>query len=201
MATTGGFVFHGKCGDRPFELDSFPYWYPGRDPNYEDPEKYCKGGFCPIVLYQTLKNDRYRVVYKLGIGVSATVWLAQDLEKDRYVAIKILTAESSEHSLETIALRRASEPSATSQSPNNLSYVVSLLDSFDIVSANGKHCAVVMPPTCNAYGMVEGVSFPSFCKSLVLGLGRLHSANICHGGEDPFALYCYSHQGRRYSCK
>ena len=40
---------------------------------HEEYKRYCEGGYCPIILYQELKDKRYKIVYKLGHGHSATV--------------------------------------------------------------------------------------------------------------------------------
>lgn len=39
---------------------------------------YCHGGFHPVRLGDQFKENRYRVVHKLGFGRFATVWLVRD---------------------------------------------------------------------------------------------------------------------------
>src|SRR5436305_15119561 len=54
--------------------------------------KYNVNAFYPTRLDEVL-NDRYQVITKLGFGVTATVWLARDLQAQKsgrkYVTIKI----------------------------------------------------------------------------------------------------------------
>ena len=39
---------------------------------------YRPGGFHPVCLGDTLKDDRYKIYHKLGFGGFSTVWLAND---------------------------------------------------------------------------------------------------------------------------
>ncbi|EEB99838.1 hypothetical protein MPER_00383, partial [Moniliophthora perniciosa FA553] len=41
-----------------------------------------------------LEDGRFCIVRKLGWGQNASVWLAKDRKVDRFVALKILTCES-----------------------------------------------------------------------------------------------------------
>ncbi|ATY59321.1 kinase-like domain [Cordyceps militaris] len=61
----------------------------------ENIDRYCQGGLHPVCLHDTFKNGRYEVVHKLGWGRSSTIWLATDLKRDAFVALKIFTASSS----------------------------------------------------------------------------------------------------------
>jgi len=56
---------------------------------------YNVGGFHPVHLGDTFKKERYSVIHKLGHGGFATVWLARDQVRGRYVALKILAARLS----------------------------------------------------------------------------------------------------------
>ena len=161
------------------DLTDAHYWIQDPDEGkFEDAERYREGGYCPITMYQMLKNGRYRVAYKLGNGHHSTVWLAQDLQEGSKVALKILTADSSVNSSERDVLRIVTDTCASSP------YVTELLDAFNITSANGNHQVLVMPtmrPIMTMRDMIT--SFPSVVKSLVEALDKIHSAGIIHGGE------------------
>ena len=44
----------------------------------EEMSKYQPGGFHPVCLGDTFKDDRYKIHHKLGWGGYSTVWLAKD---------------------------------------------------------------------------------------------------------------------------
>ncbi|THV05659.1 kinase-like protein [Dendrothele bispora CBS 962.96] len=51
-------------------------------------------GYFPARLGQPLEDGRFCIVRKLGWGQYSSVWLAKDNREDRFVALKILTCES-----------------------------------------------------------------------------------------------------------
>ncbi|KAF5878021.1 putative protein kinase protein [Botrytis fragariae] len=61
---------------------------------------YDQGGFHPVHLGDFFDNNRYHVIHKLGHRGYATIWLARDNKRRRYVALKILAARVSDHSPE-----------------------------------------------------------------------------------------------------
>ena len=159
-----------------------PLWQPD-EIWYEDFERYCQGGYCPITLYQELKDKRYSIEYKLGHGIFATVWLARDTHSlnMRHVALKVLTADSTANSSEAqlLSMLKATDFQA---SPGS-TYVVNILDEFEITSINGNHRVFVMPVTRGAKTLSSPrFSFRSVVKSLLKGLDTIHSAGIVHGG-------------------
>jgi serine/threonine-protein kinase SRPK3 len=46
------------------------------EPHYQ----YVVGGYHPVLLGDTFKDGRYKVLHKLGWGSFATVWAAKDLK-------------------------------------------------------------------------------------------------------------------------
>lgn len=158
-----------------------PYWEPDEF-EYEQLERYDHGGFCPVLIWQRFKNDRYCVVYKLGIGHFSTVWLARDLYKKRYVALKILTANQFNQSSEADMLRAVAN--STESFSTGQKYLISLLDSFDHESANGTHHVLVFPISRPLVGLRSlNINFFDTVKSLVMGLDYLHAVGIIHGGK------------------
>ena len=159
-----------------------PFWQPAVE-YHEDPELYRQGGYCPIVLYQELKDKRYSIEYKLGFGGSATVWLARDNHSPGicHVALKVLTADATATSSEAQLLRAVAAGPGT---PSRSIYVVNILDEFDVVSANGTHRVLVLPVTRSVTSLSNPkIPFRSVVKSLLNGLNSIHSAGIVHGGK------------------
>jgi serine/threonine-protein kinase SRPK3 len=61
----------------------------------EELEDYAPGGFHPVHLGDTFDGGRYVIVHKLGAGGFAAIWLAQDMIKKTWVALKIVRAKES----------------------------------------------------------------------------------------------------------
>ncbi|KAL9123662.1 MAG: hypothetical protein Q9217_006927, partial [Psora testacea] len=160
-------------------VGELPYWEPDEF-DFESLERYCDGGFCPVSIWQTFHNGRYRIAYKLGNGHFSTVWLAQDLHEKRYVALKILTADQFGQSSEADMLRAVASFDGTSLEGEK--YIPSLLASFDHESANGKHHVLVLPVSRPLIGLRPlNMDFRAMAKDLVMGLDRIHAAGIVHG--------------------
>ncbi|GFN20380.1 kinase-like protein [Aspergillus tubingensis] len=93
----------------------------------EDPHRYCPGGYHPLEIGDDLNKGRYRLVDKLGYGGYSTIWLARDLHRARYVAVKAITADASTSTPEASLL------SSLGNSPPGLGSEISprLLDELD----------------------------------------------------------------------
>ncbi|KAI9651339.1 hypothetical protein NHQ30_001378 [Ciborinia camelliae] len=127
---------------------------------------YCEGGFHPIHLNDTFKSGRYEVIHKLGNGGFATVWLARDNKRERYVALKVLASRLSKDSPEIDMLR------LMRMSPEHVGkpYVQPLLDHFHHHGPNGDHLCLVSE--------VGGPSIKHFndCPGEYKGSRRLESS-------------------------
>lgn len=153
----------------------WPYWDP-KEYEFEDLERYRPGGYCPVRLWQTYKDGRYLIVYKIAHGGFSTVWLAKDREANRYVALKFLTADVFETTTEAEMLKTVGE----SNHPGK-QYVVRLLDSFVHVSPNGLHHVLAMPVVRPLMRRpVAAAQFPRLTKQLVEGLDCIHSCGMVH---------------------
>ncbi|KAI9810224.1 MAG: hypothetical protein M1826_003678 [Phylliscum demangeonii] len=102
-------------------------------------ESYRPGGRHPVHMDEVF-HHRYRVIRKLGHGSSSVVWLAVDGRRHRYVALKIMTADSSKASQERSIMtwldnRRASAAGAA--------HVIQLHESFPHQGPNGTHWCLV----------------------------------------------------------
>uniref|UniRef100_A0A8C2KSW5 non-specific serine/threonine protein kinase n=1 Tax=Cyprinus carpio TaxID=7962 RepID=A0A8C2KSW5_CYPCA len=113
------------------------------DEEQENPSDYCKGGYYPVKIGD-LFNGRYHVVRKLGWGHFSTVWLCWDLQRKRFVALKVV--KSAQHYTETaldeiklLKCVRDSDPTDPKQER-----IVQLIDDFKISGVNGVHVCMVL---------------------------------------------------------
>ncbi len=111
------------------------------DSESEDDCDYKKGGYHKVFIGE-IYHGRYGILKKLGWGHFSTVWLAQDQQTKRYVAIKII--KSARHYTEAaedeIKLLEASKQSTENEEHSR---VVLLLDHFRVEGPNGSHVAMV----------------------------------------------------------
>ncbi|KAG7472672.1 hypothetical protein MATL_G00111410 [Megalops atlanticus] len=113
------------------------------DEEQEDPSDYCRGGYYPVKIGD-LFNGRYHVVRKLGWGHFSTVWLCWDLQRKRFVALKVV--KSAQHYTETaldeiklLKCVRDSDPADPHRET-----IVQLIDDFKISGVNGVHVCMVL---------------------------------------------------------
>ncbi|XP_061662290.1 SRSF protein kinase 3-like isoform X2 [Syngnathoides biaculeatus] len=113
------------------------------DEEQEDPSDYCKGGYYPVAIGD-LFNGRYHVVRKLGWGHFSTVWLCWDLQKKRFVALKVVKSAPhyTETALDEIKLLRCVRDSDPSDPHRET--IVQLIDDFKISGVNGVHVCMVL---------------------------------------------------------
>ncbi|XP_077368824.1 SRSF protein kinase 3-like [Festucalex cinctus] len=113
------------------------------DEEQEDPSDYRKGGYYPVTIGD-LFNGRYHVVRKLGWGHFSTVWLCWDLQKKRFVALKVVKSAPhyTETALDEIKLLRCVRDSDPSDPHRET--VVQLIDDFKISGVNGVHVCMVL---------------------------------------------------------
>ncbi|PGH32834.1 CMGC/SRPK protein kinase [[Emmonsia] crescens] len=136
-------------------------------------------------------NSRYRIVGKLGYGVTSTVWLARDLvEPDNpgYVALKIYVTGYTRGNEAAIYERINSVAAKSNHIGHEL--IRKFLSSFELEGPHGKHTCIVqqalgitmdhlMPYLENKVLPLDLVK--QFFRQLLLGLDFLHSqAGIIH---------------------
>jgi serine/threonine-protein kinase SRPK3 len=152
-----------------------------------------------VHLGDSFKNDRYRVLHKLGAGGFSTVWLASDSVQRRSVSLKILKAEASDPGNELKALQHLIE---SPLSHPGRSYVASILDHFTITGPNGVHTCLVSSfagpsiyQICQSPGEVAGNNrlrgelARIYARQVTDAVGFLHSVGIVHGGKkNSFAI-------------
>lgn len=148
--------------------------------NVEDVDMYGPGGYHPINLGDVV-GQRFKIIHKLGNGGFALVWLARDLDQDRYVALKILKADAPDREVKVLEhLKNAAE---------NVR-ITNLHETFTIRGPNGLHQCLVLDLGGPSLGHLT-----LYCKrpplpflktaarTLAEGLAALHAAGICHGGK------------------
>ena len=147
----------------------------------EDLEGYQPGGYHPVIIGDVL-GERYQVAHKLGMGGSATVWLARDKLSHNWVAVKVMMADSTSKDLEmnqhlqrTLVL-------------DGCTPVVRLLDSFSIDGPNGHHLCLVFAVSGPSLASIRRRLIkirPDITRGLALklvkALAKIHSAGVVFG--------------------
>lgn len=161
----------------------------------EDIEDYIPGGLHPTHIGDTI-IDRYKVLHKLGYGGFSTVWLANDTQSHRIVALKILRAEESKILTELEILEKLEN--GPSDQPGKI-HIASLLSKFNFDGPNGHHLCLVseVPGSSittinNCPGKQAGNNrlradiSRKVARQIVEALSFIHSQGLCHGGMYKF---------------
>ncbi|KAF8066651.1 kinase domain-containing protein [Lyophyllum atratum] len=152
----------------------------------ENLEQYEPGGYHPVHLGDEFQG-RYCIVHKLGFGSYSTVWLARDLQANRFVALKFIIADASEENGETRILHHIS---TSNPSHPGRRYVTKLLDSFEVRGPNGLHRCLVTEVAGPSIGQAKHVNDNNHlpvpiarkvASQCVQGLAFLHSCGVVHG--------------------
>lgn len=154
----------------------------------EDVEKYRPGGFHPVHLGDRYDNGRYRIVYKLGAGGFATIWLARDEHEKKWVALKIV---DSEHSRSISEKSDLSHRVTSRLLAGGAQFVAEHHRQFTFDGPNGHHLCLVLPVLGPS---MSELSYTWTCRltpqlarrvayQATRALANLHSEGLCHGGE------------------
>ncbi|KAF9769289.1 hypothetical protein IL306_013298 [Fusarium sp. DS 682] len=184
-------------------MDSRPSTPPYKDP-WEDEdfrfktnstacewgEAYHPGGYHPVHLGDVIQ-ERYRIIRKVGWGQYSTVWLAVDMQLDRYVSLKIIVANQPKNKGKEVSLYK-------SRLQNGCTGVVTLHDIIKITGPNGEHDGLIfetMGPDLTAFLDIrpefqigepwERRFTTSFAKKAIQdtlqALHSLHEHGVIHG--------------------
>ncbi|XP_043357251.1 SRSF protein kinase 3 [Dermochelys coriacea] len=174
------------------------------DEEQEDPRDYCKGGYYPVAIGD-LFNGRHHVVRKLGWGHFSTVWLCWDIQRKRFVALKVV--KSARHYTETamdeiklLKCVRDSDPGDPKREN-----IVQLLDDFKISGINGVHVCMVLEVLGHQLlkwiikSNYQGLPLPcvkSILRQVLQGLDYLHTkCKIIHTDVKPENVLLWVSEG------
>ncbi|KAI3603905.1 kinase-like protein [Moniliophthora roreri] len=127
-------------------VTSANYGFPEEDLRQEGGDN---PGYFPARLGQPLEGGRFCIVRKLGWGQYASVWLAKDRKEDRFVALKILTCESTKALQVSGAKQRSDEVrmlqkiAAAQPSHRGFRHNLALYDTFEFRGSHGIHMCLV----------------------------------------------------------
>ncbi|KAG5815098.1 hypothetical protein H9Q74_009136 [Fusarium xylarioides] len=98
-------------------------------------EAYHPSGYHPVHLGDVIQ-ERYRIIRKVGWGQYSTVWLAVDMQVNRYVSLKITLATQPNNTSKEVSLYRSH---LQDESP----YLIVLHETIKITGPNGEHDGLV----------------------------------------------------------
>lgn len=141
-------------------------------------------------------NSRHRVLRKLGFGAYSTVWMVKDVTTDRYLAMKVLSAEAyggkqnDIFELEILHHLQTADPALEGHK-----HVLHPLDEFERDGPNGRYVCMVFPvfgedllgfrkKFSNDYSF-PGKILKRFVKQLLLALDYAHSSGVIHTDITP----------------
>lgn len=146
-------------------------------------EDYRPGGYHSVQINNTLHNDRYQIVHKLGHGTFSTAWLALDRNSSTYVAVKVGTADADEDEVNILSRLAMADMDET--------MIPRVLDSFVVEGPNGSHpCLVTTPARCSLIdtkdssesGLFQLDVARSLAVQVIKAVAHVHSRGYAHGG-------------------
>ncbi|KQK16317.1 serine/threonine-protein kinase SRPK [Brachypodium distachyon] len=147
----------------------------------EGVDGYRKGGYHAVRPGDQFAAGRYVAQRKLGWGNFSTVWLAFDIESQKFVALKIQKsapefAQAALHEIEFLS-------EITNRDPSNCKHTIQLIDHFKHAGPNGQHICLVFEFLGDSllklvqYNRYKGIGLSrvrEICRSILVGLDYLH---------------------------
>ncbi|XP_047046093.1 serine/threonine-protein kinase SRPK-like [Lolium rigidum] len=147
----------------------------------EGVDGYRKGGYHAVRPGDQFAAGRYVAQRKLGWGNFSTVWLAFDLETQKFVALKIQKsapefAQAALHEIEFLS-------EITKRDPENCKHTIQLIEHFKHTGPNGQHVCLVFEFLGDSllklvqYNRYKGIGLGrvrEICRSILVGLDYLH---------------------------
>lgn len=156
----------------------------------ENLENYTADGFHPVDLFDVL-DGRFKVIYKLGFGGIAMVWLCYELEFNRWRAVKINAASHSSDNCPELKILQTMREKGLTPGELDAMHIVVPFETFWIDGPNGRHFCSVMPvlgPRLSEWREelpTNSESISKICYQLTEGLSYLHGIGIAHGDFRP----------------
>lgn len=137
-----------------------------------------------------LLNNRYRLIRKLGRGGMGEVYLAQQIELNRRVAIKILIAERSKKAIQEQRFEQEAKAIGQISHPN-------IVDIFDVGRTEDDRSFFVMEYLlgedlkrfCRRKHVVPTKEIISIATQICHGLSAAHEKNIIHRDLKPDNIF------------
>ncbi|KAM0900772.1 hypothetical protein ACQ4PT_020422 [Festuca glaucescens] len=147
----------------------------------EGVDGYRKGGYHAVRPGDQFAAGRYVAQRKLGWGNFSTVWLAFDVESQKFVALKIQKsapefAQAALHEIEFLS-------EITKRDPENCKHTILLIEHFKHTGPNGQHICLVFEFLGDSllklvqYNRYKGIGLGrvrEICRSILVGLDYLH---------------------------
>ncbi|KAK8208094.1 kinase-like domain-containing protein [Phyllosticta capitalensis] len=167
----------------------------GGFPNSDQAASYFNGprSLYRIHLGDCLKEGRYKILHKLGVGCHSTVWAARDQNEHRYVALKItrVAVPGHERRRESDMLQSMAAPHPRKKKPGS-QHLIHMLDHFTLEGLAGYHDCFVLELVGQKVDLYVEEQTSGRCrlsarvakrvaKEALMGLDNLHKRGIVHG--------------------
>ncbi|KDR84397.1 hypothetical protein GALMADRAFT_237246, partial [Galerina marginata CBS 339.88] len=147
---------------------------------------YTPESFYPVRIGEVVHSE-YQVLYKLGYGTTATIWMCRDLHHNEYVCMKSMVCNFPSVDREIKAYETLAKEGKTNTSTGKR-YVRQALDHFQLRHGDHNYHFLVHEPlgvTLDVFLDIAGGRFPmdyvkDFATDMLRALEFIHSSNVVH---------------------